>query len=1003
MASAAEPDDRLELVASTSSLLDSCIRAFGSILKQPLDSNQDYINSTVNLHDELGRLRLWAGSFGAHRKEKDRLSLDHRLREAPELHKLVRDHLSDIYDALSCANNIVLDPEYVSRCSKEESTTPESEDSSDSDASSAGLETRNPSLSDLEEYLLDIRHTITSLYKFSVTLQNPATRDKTKKASRIDVSFYEVFDIQHASEKFGLPADCILAQRLGRANTRRRQLLAYYKDHDQKISKYIDVFMGNALQSSSTPKSKTSGDQRDVVSLSGIQGAAASTKSTEWTQDTTVSTVRMPDVDATSDSGRTVFSTTTSAAGDESSTIPVPPPPDPEAAARQEPFNCQICCQIIIVKNSEDDWKYHVFSDLRPYICTFDNCVQANQLYDSYTEWSEHERQFHRREWVCNLCSRVYKSQLSFSAHIQSSHAGVFSKDQLQVVIRGSERPITTPQQCPLCTKRPIDNPVRFQKHLARHLQQFSLFIISRGSDPEAPQEMTDSASDLDESSTARLRRRLKESRIRSHVEQSHFFIPSPTLQRLVSKSVHDILVDDLQVEAESVTRYAEIISQRAARLFAILVGLQKEHDIIKLLDEGIKDNNLPFIRVTKLEESNTILVTKQGAPIHTLKTWDARTLQNIAVKQYRVLSPVFCRHAHYELDGSDILPFVEDDTELESWPEVQGGFAEVYPVRIHRDHHQFGQNDLTVAVKRTYLASDFRSERKAYLDLGPSAHPHIIDLLFTYEYRKSFHLVFPCAAENLRNYWQTNPNPVLNPQFFTWTVQQMTGIANGLAYFHEFEDRKTGETRFGRHGDIKAENIFRFPSPLGPGILKIADLGHATIHSNLTQASEDPKTVKCSPTYSPPDALRGWLITRKFDIWGLGCLYLEWITYLLLGNQAITDFSNKRLERSTTYPELWEDNFYTAHGEVVNAHVVVWVDKLKRLPHCSQMMHDILDLITTKMIVIVPEMRSSAQEISQHLKQFFTRAQEDENYLAGPTPLPRKDNGKSLKRFTTF
>ncbi|KAJ0417850.1 kinase-like domain-containing protein [Aspergillus carlsbadensis] len=479
------------------------------------------------------------------------------------------------------------------------------------------------------------------------------------------------------------------------------------------------------------------------------------------------------------------------------------------------------------------------------------------------------------------------------------------------------------------------------------------------------------------------LHRLLKDSRVRSAVEQSRLFFPEPILKRLVKEHVRDVLANDLKIEPARVEHYARIISQDAPRLFAIFVEAKKEDHIIQILNEDIRDPDLPFVKITSVDGLSLTLVTKRGTPINTFKTWEPKMLENFEIKQHRALSPVFSRHQHYELGEHDILPFVTNYAESNSWPKVAGGFGEVYPVRIHRDHHLFGPDDLPVAVKRMFYASNFKLEQKAYHDLGPSAHPYIIDLLFTYEYGNNLHLVFPWATGTLLQYWQTSPNPVITPVFFTWTIQQMAGIASGLAYLHEFKDPTTGESRFGRHGDIKAQNILQFASSVGPGIFKIADLGLARVHSKDSRSDVDPKSVRCSPTYSPPDALRGCRISRKFDIWSLGAMLLDWCTYSLLDHRAIAQFSDLRLRGSTSfYPEFRQDTFYTANGEMVNPHVALWVDRLRQLPECSQMMHDILDLVMKRMILIMPEMRSSAREITQRLEQILARAQEDEEYL---------------------
>jgi hypothetical protein len=260
--------------------------------------------------------------------------------------------------------------------------------------------------------------------------------------------------------------DSRLAQRLGRANTKRRQLLAYYKDHADKISKYIDVALNKAVSARQLPV---------IPELQSDHQQKPPTISTQWTQDTTVSTV-FQDNDVASDSGRTKFSETTSTAGDQDQNS-IPPPPGGTSVIRRSPFICPYCHQTVQVEN-DDDWIYHVYSDLRPYICTFGGCVKENQLYDSFTEWSAHERQFHRREWFCTRCPYTSAEKANFIHHLDDKHADT-SKEQRQDMANQS-RPSTLAQKCPLCPRSPISSSSRFQQHLARHLQQLALFVLPR-------------------------------------------------------------------------------------------------------------------------------------------------------------------------------------------------------------------------------------------------------------------------------------------------------------------------------------------------------------------------------------------------------------------------------------------------------------------------------------------------------------------------------------------
>lgn len=77
---------------------------------------------------------------------------------------------------------------------------------------------------------------ITCLYRFSVAIRNPASRDLFRKCSEIDISHFESFDLGHVTDKFLVSNTYkYLIERLAKANSRRRQLLKYYEMHHDKI------------------------------------------------------------------------------------------------------------------------------------------------------------------------------------------------------------------------------------------------------------------------------------------------------------------------------------------------------------------------------------------------------------------------------------------------------------------------------------------------------------------------------------------------------------------------------------------------------------------------------------------------------------------------------------------------------------------------------------------------------------------------------------------------
>jgi hypothetical protein len=88
------------------------------------------------------------------------------------------------------------------------------------------------STSPLKEAVKEIGNVITCLYRLSITIQSPASQVRLERMERIDMSHFEHFDIEHISNKYQLGEDYqYLIERLGKANTKRRQLLKYHNEH----------------------------------------------------------------------------------------------------------------------------------------------------------------------------------------------------------------------------------------------------------------------------------------------------------------------------------------------------------------------------------------------------------------------------------------------------------------------------------------------------------------------------------------------------------------------------------------------------------------------------------------------------------------------------------------------------------------------------------------------------------------------------------------------------
>jgi serine/threonine protein kinase len=187
--------------------------------------------------------------------------------------------------------------------------------------------------------------------------------------------------------------------------------------------------------------------------------------------------------------------------------------------------------------------------------------------------------------------------------------------------------------------------------------------------------------------------------------------------------------------------------------------------------------------------------------------------------------------------------------------------------------------------------------------------HPHLVTLLMSWTLREEYYFLFPFAESDLDRYWtlHTNWDAVRSPdpdcQYDTiqWISKQIFKMVEALEHIHNLDKTLSVDKRFGRHGDLKPENVLWYRSPEDPkGFLVIADLGLAVCNSEHSRSGIPSHTVARTPNYRSPECdLEDGKISRSYDIWTLGCLLLEMVCWILGGPQARNDFAK---ERTSTY-----------------------------------------------------------------------------------------------------
>jgi hypothetical protein len=193
---------------------------------------------------------------------------------------------------------------------------------------------------------------ITSLYKFSITIQNPARRDRTARASKIDVSFWKDIDQGHVLDKFSKCNDRVLLRRLAEANTKRRQLFAYHKRHSDKIQYFEDTTV-EPIRMEEPGKLEKPGDSSRPVLLGAIAPTVhtSKTKLTETTVSTAKPAVKRIAPSVSGRSQRTYISKFFDSNDENSLKIPAPPN---QAKVFKNAFFCPYCFSTIDPKDTRD-------------------------------------------------------------------------------------------------------------------------------------------------------------------------------------------------------------------------------------------------------------------------------------------------------------------------------------------------------------------------------------------------------------------------------------------------------------------------------------------------------------------------------------------------------------------------------------------------------------------------------------------------------------------------
>ncbi|RCI08790.1 hypothetical protein L249_4783 [Ophiocordyceps polyrhachis-furcata BCC 54312] len=469
----------------------------------------------------------------------------------------------------------------------------------------------------------------------------------------------------------------------------------------------------------------------------------------------------------------------------------------------------------------------------------------------------------------------------------------------------------------------------------------------------------------------------------------SGYFIPDESLRNVVDEvSTQQVLFETFpEFHSTKFEAYSKLVCQEPGlrKIFALLVLLRKVSALESFIESSINDGCLPLpANGNQLRPSLT----------------DDETRDQFVQLQWLLLAPQLIRNHDNDtasLHRSAIVPcleavvipkFNDNLTDQTSTQTIVLESSPVWKVKIHPGHIAASRRrdvplcalkQLKGLSKRDAVCEIANLKELRYLT---RPQEHMVELLDSFFYRDNFYLVFDWAQDNLLQYWRRNAEPESTKGLFRWASSQMLGLSQGLAAFHD-------ELR-GFHGDITPHNILRFTksdSPRSYGILKLSDFGLAQFLGRGDQ-EEHFYDMHCDPTYQPPECQPPeepgdvhTNVTQKSDIWSLGCVYMNFVTWLLRGSKGVEEFSRQRLDEHGT--DLQINSFFKVTGEarpVLKATVIRRIEEFESLEKQTQFTLNVMRIIKDNMLTLNPRTRLSCRALSDRLLDIDKKCQDEQH-----------------------
>ncbi|KAI0880777.1 protein kinase [Annulohypoxylon maeteangense] len=467
-------------------------------------------------------------------------------------------------------------------------------------------------------------------------------------------------------------------------------------------------------------------------------------------------------------------------------------------------------------------------------------------------------------------------------------------------------------------------------------------------------------------------------------------------------------------------------------KLLAVLIGINKTRELLKYVEDGVDDRCLPM----SLDASQKPFCQLHQTHHKTLHAYLRDEFRDhFSSWSYSLSAPYMSYapnlHSHYVLNPWDVFPMkgkkmhkksitMKNGNPMEPLPpdvNLDGGFSEVYRVVIEASHHNFGQlgirhPDGIFALKKlnTNSEEEFNMELASLLfsmdkASGKPASKHLIQLLATFEVSDpnsedkcpTYYLLFDWAEGNLPQFWERMEEVyVRNRSHCKWMSLQFHEICLALQSVHnerertlKFINESDSLDLYGRHGDIKPDNFLWFRPEQSSDLLALSDFGLGRLHTQVSRSNQNPQSLARTATYIAPEFdLENGMISRASDIYSLGCVFLEYVTWFLLGyDSVIKDFPDQRMDKDI-FAGWKSDKFFMievdengAQTPIMKPQVRDWISKLQKHDDCSWYLHQLLEIIGDKMLEPERAKRIDIASLADEMNKLRRACEGDESF----------------------